>query len=138
MARRVVLSDDFDGTEAEDVKTVYFMVNYEWYEIDLTAANLTKLTKAVKQFTDKARETTPKRVNQNAPVTANTDSDNENARIRLYLKNNGMPDLGERGRIPEDGVTQYNKAVEDGSYDEWFKSFMEVHPMYTKNLPDKE
>jgi hypothetical protein len=128
MARRVILSDDFDNSESDDVQTRYFMMGAGNYrEIDLNDANWTQFQKATKKFYDASRETTVTRVRAAAPDSPAND-DSVNARIRTWARQNGYPDLGERGRIPEDIVDAYNKAVEDGSYDKWFKE-------YTANLP---
>lgn len=112
MARRVVLTDDFDNTESDNVRTHFFMLNHAYREIDLTDANWAKLLKLMKPFFDKSRETTFNRVRANAPVQEKEGDENLNAKIRTWARANGWPDLGERGRIPEDAVEKYNAAME--------------------------
>lgn len=111
MARRVVLTDDFDNSESEDVKTRFFMVNHAYREIDLNDDNWAKFQKTVKPYFDKSRETSFTRVRANAPVQEK-DTENETAKVRTWLRANGYPDLGAVGRIPQEAIDKYNKAHE--------------------------
>jgi nucleoid-associated protein Lsr2 len=55
MAKTVIvkLTDDLDGSDADE--TVHFSLDGKSYEIDVSAANATRLRDAFKPFLDKAR-----------------------------------------------------------------------------------
>ncbi len=57
MAKTVIvkLTDDLDGSDAEE--TVHFGLDGKSYEIDLNAANASKLREAIKLYISKGRDT---------------------------------------------------------------------------------
>jgi hypothetical protein len=95
MAQRqvTILTDDLDGKEGTDIETVSLAVNGTTYEIDLSKKNREALTKALAPYTDAGRKVGrgSKRSSATGPAITAEDRD--------WLRKNGFPDLGERGRI---------------------------------------
>lgn len=56
--KRIILSDDISGEEAEGIETLVFATDGEVYTIDLTAANATEFREAIAPFLRHARKTT--------------------------------------------------------------------------------
>jgi hypothetical protein len=110
MAQRVVtiLTDDFDGTESNDVETVHFGFDGASYEIDLTKKNRVALEKALTPYLDKARKA-PKSAStvQKQRAAANRDYDPKAVRAWAHSNKVEVPD---RGRIPESVVLKFKEA----------------------------
>lgn len=105
MAQRVqvVLTDDIDGSPADE--TVTFGLDGVTYEIDLTKKNAAALRKALEQYVSVSR-----RVGTKTKKAGNRSNVSNAKHMREWLKANGHPDLGERGRIPADLVAKYEAA----------------------------
>lgn len=113
MAQRIVIVDDYDGTEATDntpVKSIPFSVNEDSWTIDLKPENAAKFMKALKPWIEKA---TP--FQAPPPKTSHKARNPEAEAIREWaktpsgeatLKANGIT-LADRGRIPEDVTALY-------------------------------
>ncbi|MDO5083794.1 Lsr2 family protein [Arachnia propionica] len=107
MAREVqiLLKDDIDGTEAE--RNVGFSLDGVEYEIDLSKANIAKLTKAMEPWIAGAR-----RVRSNKPrgnrrrAAAEGPSTND---VRIWARENGYV-VSDRGRIPAAVMAAYEAA----------------------------
>lgn len=121
MAKRVVLVDDFDGTEIPEGDaggTVHFSLGDEHYEMDLNAKNLAKLTKAMEPFASKALAVDPpqpepvRRGRGPAKMTRTKvtgDSPEYRAAVRAWGRQNGY-ELGDRGRIKQEIYDSYEEA----------------------------
>jgi len=99
MAQRVnvVLVDDLDGGEAAE--TVKFGLDGADYEIDLSAANATRLREALALFVGHARRTGGRRRSGATNGAATRDSGGPSAaEIRAWARENGW-DVPERGRV---------------------------------------
>ncbi len=112
MAKTVIvkLTDDLDGGDADE--TVRFSLDDKSYEIDLSAANATRLRETFRPFVDKARPVgaraasqarTPKSAAPAETMYSKLTSD-EKARFRAWA---GMPDAR---RISDDRVTSWIAA----------------------------
>jgi hypothetical protein len=98
----VVLEDDLDGSKASE--TVTFAIDGTQYEIDLNDENAKKLRGALDGYVSKARKVSGKR------STARRDgSEVDNKAVRRWAESNGI-ELSERGRIPQDVVSQFRAA----------------------------
>ncbi|MBD3783003.1 MAG: Lsr2 family protein [Micrococcales bacterium] len=97
MAHRTVtiLSDDLDGKESADIRTVTFGYDGATYEIDLSKKNLAALEKALAPYVEAGRKTTTRRP-RSAPAQRTTVT----AQDRSWLRQNGFPDIKDRGRLP--------------------------------------
>ena len=104
MARemRLVLTDDFDGSEAAE--TVRFSLDQATYELELSTENADKLRETFAPFIAKARRVanTGRRAGSSGPKR-------DTAKIREWAQNNGYQ-LGDRGRIPLEIVEAYEAA----------------------------
>lgn len=92
---QVLLTDDIDGSEAEE--TVQFALDGVSYEIDLSAKNAEKLRRAVSPFADSARRVSARR--QGSP--GRRSHSNDASEIREWARANGY-EVSDRGRISED------------------------------------
>jgi hypothetical protein len=107
MARTTIvkLLDDLDGSEAAE--TVQFAVEGVAYEIDLSEGNAKELRAAVAPYVEAGRKQTGE---VRRPVSTRATDRVENWKIRTWARNNGH-EVAERGRIPQDIIDEYRKAV---------------------------
>lgn len=99
MAKKTTVSliDDLDGSKAD--RTVAFGWEGKSYEIDLSKRNAAALEKAITSYLAVARRAgvvAPR----TAPRRAATAGVSNSAVIRDWARQNGFPNLGDRGRIP--------------------------------------
>ncbi len=107
MARRYVLSDDLTGIESEDVKSITYAINGNFFEIDLNDANRAKLEKALAPFIKKSRAITKLRASAVAAI-------DDAPKIREWAKANGK-EISERGRIPQEITDEYHRAMAESN-----------------------
>ena len=101
---QVLLVDDLDGGEATE--TVSFSIDGTSYEIDLSAANASKLRKEFATYLDHARRasgTGRRRRTRSGPGRERS------SEIRAWAKQRGYK-VSERGRIPATIITEYDAA----------------------------
>jgi hypothetical protein len=108
MARRVILSDDFTGEEAEDVSTITYSFENKYYEIDLSEKSATAFEKLLAKHVAVSREITPAvaigRFKESADSTLTA--------MREWARANGF-EVGDRGRISDEIRVKYEQAVSD-------------------------
>jgi nucleoid-associated protein Lsr2 len=109
MARKVLvrLVDDLDGLPSEDVATVTFSLDRVTYQIDLNAANASKLRDGLADFVAAARRTGG-RVRRGAGTRA-AGAGNDGPAIREWAREQGHQ-LAERGRIPSHIVDAFRAS----------------------------
>lgn len=111
MARemRLVLTDDFDGSEAAE--TVRFSLDQGTYELELSTENANALRETLAPYIAKARRVAnPGSRNRRAgSAAAAAGPKRDTAKIREWAQNNGYQ-LGDRGRIPLEIVHAYEAA----------------------------
>jgi Lsr2 len=108
MAKRTLIVDDYDG-KSEGAETVVFGVNGEYYEIDLAAASLKKLTDAVTPFIEKGRSISAKDALKSTKENGGPEVDL--GAIREWAAAQTPPIVvAPKGRIAADVVTQYLAA----------------------------
>ena len=107
MARemRLVLTDDFDGTEASE--TVRFSLDQATYELELSAENAEKLRETFAPYIAKARRVA--NTGGRGRRSGSSGPKRDTAKIRDWAQNNGYQ-LGDRGRIPLEIVEAYEAA----------------------------
>jgi len=105
----VTLIDDLDGSPADE--QVEFAVDGKSYEIDLSAANSTRLRDALGPFISAARRSGGgRRSSGGGSATARPAADREqNQAIREWAQQQGMK-ISERGRIPSNVLEAYHAA----------------------------
>lgn len=115
MAKKVTVTliDDVDGEAAAD-ETVEFGLDGVSYEIDLSAANATRLREELDVWVSSARKLSGRRRIKAATPGASSKSrvavDREqSAAIREWARRNGHK-VSARGRISADITDAYNKA----------------------------
>ena len=102
LVTRTFKTDDLDNSE-DDVSTVHFALDKINYEIDLSAANNTRLRDTLAKFLDAATEVKDKPVarrgRKTAAAAAGTRPDKEQTQaIREWARVNGFQ-VSDRGRI---------------------------------------
>jgi hypothetical protein len=106
MAQRVhvLLTDDFDGTEAS--RTLAFAFEGVTYEIDLSDKNLEKFRKSIGPYVEHARRVGG-RAKRGSPFAAPAKIDN--AAVRSWAQSAGY-EVSSRGRISKAIVEAYEAA----------------------------
>ena len=102
----VTLVDDLDGSEADE--QVEFAVDGRAYEIDLSAANSSRLREALAPFISAARRTGGRR-GATAPATRPSTDREQNQAIREWAQQQGLK-ISERGRIPSNVLEAYHQS----------------------------
>jgi len=107
MARKVsvVTTDDLDGSP--DAGTVSFGLDGMNYEIDLAAANMTRLADAVAPYSAAGRKVSSSR-RRRAPQPA-AGGRVDRAAVRAWAREAGLA-VSERGRISAEVMSQYDAA----------------------------
>lgn len=99
----VILSDDLDGSEANE--TIQFSLDGTEYEIDLNESNAAELRDALSRFTDAARKTS----SRGRQTRKSSGSGVDAKAIRLWALDQGMS-VNTRGRIQAEIVEKYQAA----------------------------
>jgi Lsr2 len=103
----VTLVDDLDGGVAD--QTVTFGLDGTTYEIDLSTSNASQLRDALATYVGSARRSSGRSGGGGGRGRAGRRSGGNSAAIRAWAREQGLK-VNERGRIPGDIVTQYEKA----------------------------
>ena len=116
MAHKMVLVDDFDGSELSgNAVSTRFSLDGVHYEIDLGSENRERLVSALQPFITVARKsTTASGASGNSRRRASRPRSASNARgdvavIRAWAAANGHT-VGVRGRIPDEVMEAYTAA----------------------------
>jgi hypothetical protein len=109
---RILLTDDLDGSEANE--TVTFTVDGVAYEIDLSDKHATQLRDSVAVYVDNARKLTGRRgpVAKRAAKTTGgqTSGDRpDTQQVREWAKEHGI-EVSERGRLSNDLIVRFQEA----------------------------
>jgi hypothetical protein len=109
MARRVHTSlvDDLDGSVAD--RTVALALDGRDYEVDLSAANLGRLTSALTPFLEVARKVSKVTAGKPNTHSRGQADRSENHAIREWARGEGFQ-VTARGRLPGAVVTAYRAA----------------------------
>ncbi|GAA3843569.1 Lsr2 family protein [Brevibacterium ammoniilyticum] len=109
MARemRLVLTDDFDGSEAAE--TVRFSLDQGTYELELSTKNAEELRETFAPYIAKARRVANPGSRGRRGGASNSGPKRDTAKIREWAQENGYQ-LGDRGRIPQEIVQAYEAA----------------------------
>ncbi|MVU75688.1 Lsr2 family protein [Nocardia sp. ET3-3] len=111
MAKKVTVTlvDDYDGESKAD-ETVFFSIDGNDYEIDLSNKNAGKLRESLEQWTEKARKVgRSKRTKVAAGRTRPAVDREESTAIREWARAQGHQ-VSSRGRIPAEIVDAYQRA----------------------------
>jgi hypothetical protein len=101
----VTLEDDLDGSPAEE--TVRFGLGASEYEIDLSAANASRLRGELAPFIEHARRVGRGQLARPARSAAARRS---SAGVRAWAKTHGI-EISDRGRIPSSVTEQYRAST---------------------------
>ncbi|WP_380259478.1 Lsr2 family protein [Kineococcus sp. GCM10028916] len=110
---RILLTDDLDGSEANE--TVTFTVDGVTYEIDLSDEHARQLRESVADYVDNARKLSGRRtpVTKRAaskPTDAQFSGDRPNTQqVREWAKEHGI-EVSERGRLSNDLIVRFQEA----------------------------
>ena len=116
---KIELVDDLDGETAEE--TVEFSLDGVLYEIDLSAANATKLREALRVWTANSRRIKGAplggrtRKAHRPPATSNASPDgpwskDDRAAMRAWGAKNGFPSVRSQGRVPAELTARWVAA----------------------------
>ena len=94
---RTFLVDDLDGS-VDDVNSVSISLDKKNYEIDLSAANETRLREQLSRFVDAATPVRPHRGRTAGKAARPATSKEQTHAIREWARTNGY-EVSERGRI---------------------------------------
>jgi Lsr2 len=111
MARVTTFVDDLDGSA--NAETVSFGFGGKAYEIDLSKKNRTALEKLLSPYIDAARRPGHATVVRTSRPRAGRKVGSrreELSAVREWARQNGWPNLGERGRIPGEVEAAYDAA----------------------------
>jgi hypothetical protein len=114
MARRTVLVDDFDESEA--TQTVQFSYRDRQYAIDLNNEHTEEFDSLLSRYIEAARNITQPAVQQSSTPRERPSrrrSAQETASIREWARNHDMK-VSDRGRIPLNVLEQYDLATSRG------------------------
>jgi hypothetical protein len=114
MARRTVLVDDFDESEA--TQTVEFGYRGRQYAIDLNNEHAEEFDSLLSRYIEAARDITQPAVQQSPTRRERPSrrrSAQETARIREWARDHDMK-ASDRGRIPLNVLEQYDLAKSRG------------------------
>jgi hypothetical protein len=100
----VMLEDDLDGSPAEE--TMRFGLGAAEYEIDLNAANASRLRRQLAPFVEHARKVSRGQLARPARSSASRRS---SAGVRAWAREHGI-EISDRGRIPASVTKQYEAA----------------------------
>jgi len=98
---RTLMDDMEEGVVAET--RVVFGLDNKMYEIDLSNRNSTKLKSFLQQYIDRARPYRPEPAAPSVKARPGGKSGynrEQLAAVRVWARNNGWPDLSDRGKIP--------------------------------------
>jgi hypothetical protein len=104
----VKLIDDLDQSEA--TQTVLFGLDGKTYEIDLNDDHTTELREALAPFIGAARKVSGGRVTPVRRIGSTGPARDLNA-VRTWARDNGWPELGNRGRVPDEVLKAYDAAA---------------------------
>ncbi|TQJ40762.1 Lsr2 protein [Arthrobacter sp. SLBN-112] len=101
----VILSDDLDGSEANE--TIKFGLDGTEYEIDLNNDHANELRGALERFTNAARKTSGGRGHPSGRKSGGSGIDTR--AVRMWALDNGFK-VNTRGRIQQDILEKYQAA----------------------------
>lgn len=106
MARtmKVVLTDDIDGTPADE--TVEFPVDGTDYEIELNSDNAAKFREVLEPYISKARRVSGSRTSKKKVTSSRFDP----VKVRDWARDNGF-EVSERGRLSSEVIEAYEKSL---------------------------
>lgn len=106
MARtmKVVLTDDIDGTPADE--TLEFALDGTDYEIELNSDNAAKFREALEPYISKARRVSGSRASKKKATTSRFDP----VKVRDWARDNGF-EVSERGRLSSEVIEAYEKSL---------------------------
>ncbi|WP_067701702.1 histone-like nucleoid-structuring protein Lsr2 [Nocardia jejuensis] len=113
MAKKVTVTlvDDYDGESKAD-ETVFFSIDGNEYEIDLSVKNAGKLRESLEPWADKARKVgraTKRKATTVGGRTRPAVDREESTAIREWARAQGHQ-VSSRGRIPAEIVEAYQRA----------------------------
>jgi Lsr2 len=101
----VILSDDIDGSEANE--TINFALDGAEYEIDLNEGHANELREALARFTNAGRKVSGGRGRPAGRKSSGSGLDTK--AVRLWAIDNGFQ-VNTRGRIQQDIIEKYQAA----------------------------
>jgi hypothetical protein len=110
MARRFILTDDLDGSEA--TQTVSYTIDDQEYEIDLSEENVQRFHQALEPFVSASRQVQrqnrPRRSRGDGRRGGGGSGRSDIAQIRDWAMGRNM-DVSRRGRIKKEIIDAYDE-----------------------------
>jgi nucleoid-associated protein Lsr2 len=119
MAKKIVMLDDLDDSKEAD-ETLLYLVDGEYWEIDLAADNAEEFRDAFRKYVRVSRPVAAKdaarriAVNSGTPGTGASYGEYDPAVVRAWAQENGVEVSG-KGRIPEHVIGMWRSATQDAN-----------------------
>ena len=114
MAKKVVTLDDLDDSQDAD-ETLLYLVDGEYWEIDLSDDNAREFREAFAKYVQASRPVSAKEAARRLAADGGTSGagtsygDYDPAVVRAWAQQNGV-EVSDKGRIPEHVVTMWRRA----------------------------
>lgn len=118
MAKKVVTLDDLDNSQ-EAEETLVYLLDGEYWEIDLSADNAKKFRDAFAKYIKVSRSVTAKdaarRIITNGAYGVGTSyGEYDPAAVRTWAQENSI-EVSDKGRVPEHIVSMWRRATQDAN-----------------------
>lgn len=119
MAKKVVTLDDLDDSQ-EAEETLLYLVDGEYWEIDLSVDNAREFREAFARYVQASRPISAKEAARRLAADGGTSGagtsygDYDPAVVRAWAQRNGV-EVSDKGRVPEHVVTRWRRATQLGN-----------------------
>jgi hypothetical protein len=118
MAKKVVTLDDLDDSQ-EAEKTLVYLLDGEYWEIDLSTDNAKEFRDAFARYVKASRSVTAKdaarRITTNGAYGAGASyGEYDPAAVRTWAQENSI-EVSDKGRVPEHVVSMWRRATQNAN-----------------------
>lgn len=116
MAKKVVTLDDLDDSQ-EAEETLLYLVDGEYWEIDLSVDNARKFREAFAKYVQASRSVPAKEAARRLAADSGTSGigtsygEYDPAVVRAWAQQNGI-EISDKGRVPEHIVTMWRRGTQ--------------------------
>lgn len=115
MAKKVVTLDDLDDSQEAD-ETLLYLVDSEYWEIDLSDDNAREFREAFAKYVQASRPVSAKEAARRLAADSTSGAgtsygEYDPAVVRAWAQQNGV-EVSDKGRIPEHVVTMWRRATQ--------------------------
>lgn len=116
MAKKLVTYDDLDASQGAE-ETLLYLVDGEYWEIDLSADNAREFREAFAKYVQVSRPVPAKEAAKRLVADGGTSGtgtsygEYDPAAVRAWAQQNGV-EISDKGRVPEHVVTMWRRATQ--------------------------